>query len=103
MPKMGKTIHKYVHLFPKLELSVHLQPITRSTLKVELTITPDFQWDEKVRLGAPGAGLGAWRREEGEGVSPLPTSRLMFPSLVLGWAGPRFVRGLLDSCGRRGQ
>uniref|UniRef100_A0A8C0J7N6 Activating signal cointegrator 1 complex subunit 3 n=1 Tax=Chelonoidis abingdonii TaxID=106734 RepID=A0A8C0J7N6_CHEAB len=42
------TIHKYVHLFPKLELSVHLQPITRSTLKVELTITPDFQWDEKV-------------------------------------------------------
>ncbi|OWK10391.1 hypothetical protein Celaphus_00005853, partial [Cervus elaphus hippelaphus] len=54
MPKMGKTIHKYVHLFPKLELSVHLQPITRSTLKVELTITPDFQWDEKVRLGAPG-------------------------------------------------
>ncbi|XP_077119026.1 U5 small nuclear ribonucleoprotein 200 kDa helicase [Ranitomeya variabilis] len=48
MPKMGKTIHKYVHLFPKLDLSVHLQPITRSTLKVELTITPDFQWDEKV-------------------------------------------------------
>uniref|UniRef100_A0A8C3UDX9 Activating signal cointegrator 1 complex subunit 3 n=1 Tax=Catharus ustulatus TaxID=91951 RepID=A0A8C3UDX9_CATUS len=42
------TIHKYVHLFPKLELSVHLQPITRSTLKVELTIAPDFQWDEKV-------------------------------------------------------
>lgn len=50
MPKMGKTIHKYVHLFPKLELSVHLQPITRSTLKVELTITPDFQWDEKARV-----------------------------------------------------
>ncbi|KAM8973353.1 U5 small nuclear ribonucleoprotein 200 kDa helicase [Pelodytes ibericus] len=48
MPKMGKTIHKYVHLFPKLDLSVHLQPITRSTLKVELTITPDFLWDEKV-------------------------------------------------------
>lgn len=63
MPKMGKTIHKYVHLFPKLELSVHLQPITRSTLKVELTITPDFQWDEKVRVCwaealAPG-GLGS--------------------------------------------
>lgn len=103
MPKMGKTIHKYVHLFPKLELSVHLQPITRSTLKVELTITPDFQWDEKVRLGVPGGrpqGLEA-RGEGGE--SPLPTSRLMFPSLVLGWAGPRFVGGLLDSCGRRGQ
>nr|XP_022344638.1 U5 small nuclear ribonucleoprotein 200 kDa helicase-like [Crassostrea virginica] len=48
VPKSGKTIHKYVHLFPKLELSVHVQPITRATLRVELTITPDFQWDEKV-------------------------------------------------------
>lgn len=58
MPKMGKTIHKYVHLFPKLELSVHLQPITRSTLKVELTITPDFQWDEKARLCWLEAAVG---------------------------------------------
>jgi len=48
MPKMGKTLHKLVHQFPKMELSVHVQPITRSTLRVELTITPDFQWDEKV-------------------------------------------------------
>lgn len=47
-PKMGKTIHRYVHHFPKLELSVHIQPITRSTLRVELSITPDFQWDEKL-------------------------------------------------------
>jgi hypothetical protein len=42
IPKSGKTIHKYVHQFPKLDLSVHVQPITRSTLKVELTIAPDF-------------------------------------------------------------
>uniref|UniRef100_A0A8D3C5P4 Activating signal cointegrator 1 complex subunit 3 n=1 Tax=Scophthalmus maximus TaxID=52904 RepID=A0A8D3C5P4_SCOMX len=42
------TIHKYVHQFPKLDLAVHLQPITRSTLKVELTVTPDFQWDDKI-------------------------------------------------------
>ncbi|KAH3788153.1 U5 small nuclear ribonucleoprotein 200 kDa helicase-like [Dreissena polymorpha] len=48
MPKFGKTIHKYIHQFPKLELAVHILPITRSTLRVELTITPDFQWDEKV-------------------------------------------------------
>ena len=47
-PKLGKTVHKYIHQFPKLELSTHIQPITRSTLKVELTITPDFQWDEKI-------------------------------------------------------
>ncbi|CAH0388452.1 unnamed protein product [Bemisia tabaci] len=47
-PKLGKTIHKYIHQFPKLELSTHIQPITRSTLKVELTITPDFVWEDKV-------------------------------------------------------
>lgn len=95
MPKMGKTIHKYVHLFPKLELSVHLQPITRSTLKVELTITPDFQWDEKARLEV--------RRVELEFLSP--PRWLVMISTVLGLAGPWFVGGILDSgggCGQRG-
>ena len=48
MPKLGSNIHKLVHMFPKMELSTHIQPITRSTLRVELTITPDFQWEEKV-------------------------------------------------------
>jgi pre-mRNA-splicing helicase BRR2 len=47
-PKMGKTIHKLVHQFPKLDLSAYVQPITRSCLMVELTITPDFQWDARV-------------------------------------------------------
>ncbi|RVE44496.1 hypothetical protein evm_010825 [Chilo suppressalis] len=47
-PKLGKMLHKHIHQFPKLELATHIQPITRSTLRVELTITPDFQWDEKV-------------------------------------------------------
>lgn len=42
-PKMGKTVHRLVHQFPRLELSAHVQPITRSVLKVDLTITPDFQ------------------------------------------------------------
>lgn len=56
VPKLGKTIHKFVHQFPKLELSTHIQPITRSTLRVELTITPDFQWEDKVH----GASEGFW-------------------------------------------
>ncbi|KAF4517384.1 hypothetical protein B566_EDAN009812 [Ephemera danica] len=56
VPKLGKTIHKYVHQFPKLELATHIQPITRSTLRVELTITPDFQWDEKLH----GASEAFW-------------------------------------------
>ncbi|KAI9331221.1 Sec63 Brl domain-containing protein, partial [Obelidium mucronatum] len=48
MPKAGNQIHKLVHQFPKLELQASVQPITRSLLRIELTITPDFAYDEKV-------------------------------------------------------
>jgi len=48
IPKMGKTLYKYVHMFPKLELSAQVLPITRSLLKVDLNITPDFQFDSQV-------------------------------------------------------
>ena len=47
-PKMGKVLHRAVHQFPRLELQAHVQPITRSILRVELTISPDFQWEEKI-------------------------------------------------------
>lgn len=53
-PKMGKPLHKFVHQFPKLELTTHILPVTRSNLKVELTITPDFQWDEKIHGNSEG-------------------------------------------------
>ena len=36
---------RFIHNFPRLELSAHVQPITRSVLKIDLTITPDFKWD----------------------------------------------------------
>jgi pre-mRNA-splicing helicase BRR2 len=55
-PKLGKSVYKYIHQIPKLELTVHILPITRSTLKVELLIQPDFEWDEKVH----GAGEAFW-------------------------------------------
>lgn len=47
-PKLGRTLHKFIHQFPKLNLAAHVQPITRSVARVELTITPDFQWEDKV-------------------------------------------------------
>ena len=47
MPKMGKPLYKFIRQFPKLEMQTLIQPITRTTLRIELTITPDFQWDEK--------------------------------------------------------
>lgn len=48
LPKMGKVLHQLVHQFPKLELTLHVQPVTRSLLKVELTIHPDFIFEPKV-------------------------------------------------------
>lgn len=33
-------------------MSAQVQPITRSLLRIDLTITPDFRWDEKVHSGA---------------------------------------------------
>ncbi|GAA6043916.1 hypothetical protein JCM8097_004108 [Rhodosporidiobolus ruineniae] len=51
-PKAGRLVHRLVHQFPKLELQAHVQPITRSLLRIELTITPDFQWEEKVHGSA---------------------------------------------------
>uniref|UniRef100_A0A914R3I4 SEC63 domain-containing protein n=1 Tax=Parascaris equorum TaxID=6256 RepID=A0A914R3I4_PAREQ len=51
MPKIGKALYKFIRQLPKLELTTLIQPITRSTLRIELTITPDFQWDERVHGG----------------------------------------------------
>ncbi|XVE68356.1 hypothetical protein DITRI_Ditri09bG0061700 [Diplodiscus trichospermus] len=48
LPKMGRTLHRFIHQFPQLNLAAHVQPITRTVLRVELTITPDFQWEDKV-------------------------------------------------------
>lgn len=48
VPKMGKLLHRLIHSFPKLELSAFVQPLSRSCLVIELTITPDFQWDPKI-------------------------------------------------------
>ena len=48
VPKMGRSLHKLIHQFPKLELSAHIQPITQSTLRVELSLVPDFEYDIKV-------------------------------------------------------
>ncbi|XP_030527383.2 DExH-box ATP-dependent RNA helicase DExH12-like [Rhodamnia argentea] len=47
-PKQGRMLHKFIHQFPKLNLAAHVLPITRSVLRVELAITPDFQWEDKV-------------------------------------------------------
>uniref|UniRef100_A0AAV1TSM2 Uncharacterized protein n=1 Tax=Peronospora matthiolae TaxID=2874970 RepID=A0AAV1TSM2_9STRA len=53
-PHYGKQLYKLIHQFPKLELSAHVQPITRSMLKVDLVVTPDFEFSREVHGNAEG-------------------------------------------------
>jgi pre-mRNA-splicing helicase BRR2 len=48
MPKSGKLVCQLVQKFPRLDIQAQIQPMTRSVLRVELTITPNFEWDEQV-------------------------------------------------------
>ncbi|KAG1902400.1 DNA polymerase theta/eta [Suillus fuscotomentosus] len=47
IPNAGRLVHQLVHSFPKLQLQAQVQPITRSLLHIDLSIAPDFRWDEK--------------------------------------------------------
>jgi len=55
-PAQGKPIYKLIHKFPRLDLSATVQPITRSMLRVDLTISPDFEWDAE----SHGTAEGFW-------------------------------------------
>ena len=46
---MGKVILGYVHKFPRLEIGAFVQPITRSTIRIELELQTHekFEWDRK--------------------------------------------------------
>ncbi|KAL6768281.1 hypothetical protein ACKKBF_B38500 [Auxenochlorella protothecoides x Auxenochlorella symbiontica] len=46
LPKMGKSVHRLIHQFPRYELAAQVNPISRSLLRVDLTLTADFQWDD---------------------------------------------------------
>ncbi|ORX87093.1 Sec63-domain-containing protein [Basidiobolus meristosporus CBS 931.73] len=46
--RMGSTIAHFVKQFPVLELDASIAPITRNVLRVQLTITPDFVWNDNV-------------------------------------------------------
>eukprot|EP01135_Chromosphaera_perkinsii_P009183 Nk52_evm18s1671 gene=Nk52_evmTU18s1671 len=48
VPKFGKVLFNFVHQLPKLDIVAHVQPITRSSIRVEVSITPDFVWDKSI-------------------------------------------------------
>jgi activating signal cointegrator complex subunit 3 len=45
---IGNTVLQCVDQFPCLELTYKVQPITRTVLRIMLTITPNFEWNPKV-------------------------------------------------------
>jgi len=52
MPKSGRQICVLVEKFPRLDVQAQVQPMTRSMLRVELTIIPKFVWDDNVHANA---------------------------------------------------
>lgn len=47
-PRMGATVKSCVDQIPAISLASSIQPITRTVLRVRLTIKPEFQWNDKV-------------------------------------------------------
>ncbi|KAF2085665.1 Sec63-domain-containing protein [Saccharata proteae CBS 121410] len=52
LPRAGRTVCGLVEKFPRLEIGVNVQPMTRTMLRVELTITPNFVWDDELHGSA---------------------------------------------------
>jgi len=47
-PKQGKELHQALQTFPRLSLAANILPLTHSLLRIELAITPEFNWSEDV-------------------------------------------------------
>lgn len=43
----GRLVKQYLGYFPSIQLSATVSPITRTVLKVDLLITPDFVWKDR--------------------------------------------------------
>ncbi|KAL3423556.1 Pre-mRNA-splicing factor brr2 [Phlyctema vagabunda] len=52
LPKAGRTVCNLVSKFPRVEVQAQVQPMTRSMLRIELTITPNFEWDDEIHSTA---------------------------------------------------
>ncbi|EPS38856.1 hypothetical protein H072_7384 [Dactylellina haptotyla CBS 200.50] len=50
----GRIIHGLLRKFPRVDVQAQVQPVTRSMLRVEMTITPEFEWDDTVHGNAEG-------------------------------------------------
>lgn len=47
---IGLKVKQCVHQIPAILMEAAIQPITRTVLRVRLTITPDFRWSDQVTI-----------------------------------------------------
>lgn len=47
---IGLKVKQCVHQIPAILMEATIQPITRTVLRVRLTITPDFRWNDQVTI-----------------------------------------------------
>ncbi|EDV24592.1 uncharacterized protein TRIADDRAFT_25989 [Trichoplax adhaerens] len=54
-PAMGSKIKEYVDQLPSVSLTVTIQPVTHQILKISLSITPEFEWNDRIhgKIGEP--------------------------------------------------
>lgn len=48
LPRDGRKVCELVSKFPRVEVQAQVQPMTRSMLRVELSITPNFEWNDSL-------------------------------------------------------
>ena len=46
--KAGSDVKRAAHEIPMVEIEASIQPITRTVLRVRLTITPNFKWNDRI-------------------------------------------------------
>uniref|UniRef100_A0AAR2JKC4 Activating signal cointegrator 1 complex subunit 3 n=1 Tax=Pygocentrus nattereri TaxID=42514 RepID=A0AAR2JKC4_PYGNA len=56
---IGLKVKQCVHQIPAILMEATIQPITRTVLRVRLTITPDFRWNDQVH-GSVGEPWWLW-------------------------------------------
>ncbi|KAG7336122.1 hypothetical protein KOW79_000815 [Hemibagrus wyckioides] len=56
---IGLKVKQCVHQLPAILMEATIQPITRTVLRVRLTITPDFRWNDQVH-GSVGEPWWLW-------------------------------------------
>ncbi|RVE62284.1 hypothetical protein OJAV_G00155540 [Oryzias javanicus] len=56
---IGLSVKQCVHQIPSILMEANIQPITRTVLRVRLTVTPDYRWNDQVH-GSVGEPWWLW-------------------------------------------